>query len=327
MKKLTVGCVYFTAIMFLLSAFAKCVDIRSFAVLISYIGIIRIPPLVLTLAVLIVTMELTLGLTMILSRALRPLCLKVTLAVLAGFSGILVYAWLFRNLEDCGCFGSFIKMSPLVSLLKNAVLMGIAGVGLYGYSKDAAGMRPISAHRGQQRLKALVLVGSLSLFAGGLTYSASKNPDQSDCVVVKKKTGAAQNSDRKFAAFQIQDQGKNIDLGQGTYLVAFLTDSCPRTQTVIVSRLNALSENNPNFPPVVALVLSESGSLKPFREQFQPNFPLGLLEPLQFFDVIGNTLPPCFYLVRDGKVIAWWDRAFAEDDVIKILEQSKKTSE
>ncbi|HBF33678.1 TPA: hypothetical protein DDW35_03870 [Candidatus Sumerlaeota bacterium] len=109
MKKVTVGCVYFTAIMFLLSAFAKCVDIHSFAILISYFGIIREPVIVLSLAVLIVTMELTLGLTMIVSRVLHPSCLKVTLVVLAGLSGILVYGCLFKNLEDYGCFGSFVN--------------------------------------------------------------------------------------------------------------------------------------------------------------------------------------------------------------------------
>jgi hypothetical protein len=306
-KKVTVGCVYFTAIMFLLSAFAKCVDIRSFAVLISYFGIIREPVIVLSLAVLIVTMELVLGLTMIVSRALRPLCLKATLVVLTGFSGILVYGWLFKNLQDCGCFGSFVKMSPLVSLLKNAVLMGIAGAGLYGYSKDAAAMHhALFNYRGKQQLKAVVFAASLFLFVGGLAYSFSKETVQAGEAGVKEKADVVQTSDRKFASFQIQDTTKTVDLGQGTYLVAFLSDSCEHCQA-IVSQLNALPQTNPDFPPVVALVLGEADTLKQFRQQFKPNFPLGLLEPLKFFDFIGDA-PPSFYIIRDGKEVKHWDK-------------------
>ena len=314
MKKVTIGCVYFTAIMFLLSAFAKCVDIRSFAVLISYFGIIREPIIVLSLAVLIVTMELTLGLTMIVSRALRPLCLRATLGVLAGFSSILVYGWLFKNLQDCGCFGSFVKMSPLVSLLKNAVLMGIAGAGLYGYSKNSVAMHPIFTYRGKQQLKAFVFAGSLFLFVGGLVYSFSKESVQAGDAGVKEKAGVAQTSDRKFATFQIQDQGKTVDLGQGTYLVAFLSDSCEHCQE-IVSQLNALPQTSPDLPPVVALVLGEADTLKQFRQQFKPNFPLAILQPLLFLDFIDDA-PPRFYLVQNGKSIAYWDKELPGKEVL-----------
>jgi hypothetical protein len=53
-------------------------------------------------------------------------------------------------------------------------------------------------------------------------------------------------------------------------------------------------------------MLGEESTLKQLRQQVQPGFPTILLEPLKFFEFIGEA-PPRIYLVRDGRELQHWD--------------------
>ena len=116
--------------------------------------------------------------------------------------------------------------------------------------------------------------------------------------------GSAAAGSSKFAAYPVDWEGKRLDLAQGLYLVAMLSDSCEHCAD-IVDGLNRLSQK-PDFPPIVGLILGEEDTLRSFRQTYRPRFATRLIPVLEFFDLIGDA-PPRFYVLRDGKSLKYWD--------------------
>ena len=114
--------------LFVAAAALKALDTTSFAVQISYYGVVRDPMLVKGIAITTVIVETILGVFLLLRIRLKGLVYPIVFALLLGFSGLIVYAWVFHGLEDCGCFGKYIATSPAVSILKNVLMMAVLAV-------------------------------------------------------------------------------------------------------------------------------------------------------------------------------------------------------
>ncbi|MCE5231214.1 hypothetical protein LLG95_16685 [bacterium] len=300
---------------FLLSSIAKAIEVQSFAMLISYFNIIRNPTLVTAIAIFIISIEFLLGLVMIISKHFRVECLKLSLAILIFFTGIIVYGWLFKGLEDCGCFGSFIKISPIASIIKNVIMIGMNVIAISGASQSFQSQSfelDIRSKKLQTACAAfcpLLLIASLAWsFWGG-------KPVKSDAGLAVAKPPTT--TDRPFAQFAIKDDSNRaLDLGKGIYFVGFMSDSCSHCQE-LVSRMNTLVKEFGELP-VVGLILGEEDTLRQFREQFKPQFPMARVQPLKFFEFIGNA-PPRFYLIHDGKSLRYWDDDLPKIDDIQSL--------
>lgn len=259
------------------------------------------------------------GMSLIVSKRFRMISLKASLGILVFFTGIIIYGWLFKGLKDCGCFGSFIKMSPFTSIIKNLILIAMTIVAMIGAKRNAI-PEPV-AMTYPSRFKTafiafcpLLLIGSL-----GWNYIGKPAKPLSPEITVQASASA---DDRPFSEFKVQDDSQNmLDLGKDRYLVAFLSDSCNHCQET-VSELNEFPKKIDGVP-VIGLILGEEDTLRQFREQFLPKFPTALMEPLKFFEFIGDA-PPRFYLVQDGKPIKHWDDQLPKIDELKTLIPSTK---
>ena len=127
-------------LIFMLSAVLKAVDVTSFAEQIPYYGIIRADGAVRAAAWATLISEAALGVA--LCRRWRPkLVLPATLALLLAFTVLILYAWAFRGLAECGCFGRFLPMTPGVSVIKNVLMMALAGMARMAIKAEIASAR------------------------------------------------------------------------------------------------------------------------------------------------------------------------------------------
>jgi uncharacterized membrane protein YphA (DoxX/SURF4 family) len=306
---------------FVFSAVLKALDFTGFAVQVSTYGIVRQVEIVRVAALTAIGGETALGLALLLGLWLRRATIPVTAAILLVYTGLLFYAWLVLRLGDCGCFGSYIKMSPQVGILKNVVLMGFLVVAWFGMGKGAPDRRGslLSIRRELKALLIVVLTGGLVMFTwsshpwkrgGGKKVETNSNATE--------RQATPSERDRPFAKFQFEYEGNQIDLGRGIYFVAMLSDSCEHCGE-IVERLNELLET-PDFPPIVGLCLGENDeTLEAFRKKYDPKFPTARIDPLEFFELIGE-FPPRFYVVLDGKQVYFWDENLpSEDEIFEAL--------
>ena len=328
-------------LLFLLSAVAKWVDIEAFAVQVAAYGIFREPWLVQTIALVTTIVEAMLGVVFLGAKRVGRSIHILTLALLSGFSLLVLYAWLFQNLSDCGCFGSLVSMSPPVSIAKNIVLIAMV---LYAWRREGRGVSLVSNSstptqpppswgrsfwlcQNEETLEdhsngfvwgrgvpSTVALGCLLTVVTVLGYSLQNGSAPSTQSV--HSAPRTDDSARPFAHFVFEENDTRYDLADGGYLVALLSATCSHCEEE-TSRLNELPELFPDAPTVVGLCLGTEPELQTFREKTQPNFPAFLLEPLDFFQLIGQT-PPRFVLVLDGKPLQHWDEHVP--DLLQLVE-------
>ena len=117
-------------LMFIASAIMKLLSIDS---LILYVFSFQIMSFVMTEIAcrLLIGVEILLGIMLILKFRYKWIW-WITMGMMIGFTLFLVHTAIFRNDDNCHCFGDIIEVKPLVSIFKN---LGIIGVMLLVYGK------------------------------------------------------------------------------------------------------------------------------------------------------------------------------------------------
>jgi len=288
------------AAVFLVGAILKAADINLFMKQISFYGVLNDRSLIQIAALATLALETGLAAALLLKMRLRGITYAGILALLAGFTGLILYGWLFNDLKDCGCFGP-IEISPAASIAKNVIIALLAVAAWIGFATTSR----LRTTWGRLALTMPAAVVA-ALAVAGYSYAHVQPPAPSGAPL--------------FAEFEFQSDGETIDLGKGEYLVAIMSATCPECMENIPA-INEISVQ-PGVPKVVGLCYEEApGKLDEFREATAPEFPLFSLgdDLIKFFNLIGTT-PPRFALVRDGIQIHYWDNeAPPASEVIEAL--------
>ncbi len=331
-------------LLFFFSALAKGVDVEGFGIQVAAYGIVRTPWQVQSIAFVTIIGEAILGGLFLGAKRIGRTLHILTLVLLSVFSLLIFQAWQFNNLSDCGCFGSLLSMPPPVSIGKNFLLIGallyawkreswipsFAGTGsfptefgapfLEGEDKSFHSgthescmpvdplQKPENAFVWGRSVWTTVIAGCLLIFAAAFGYSlhnTTVSENHTDPIVLD-----ADDPGRPFAGFVFENDETHYDLSEGDYLVALLSATCSHCEEE-TNRLSELPELFPDAPPVVGLCMGTAAELKTFREKTIPNFPTVRLDPLAFFQLIGQA-PPRFVLIRDGKSVRYWDEHMPE---------------
>ena len=304
-------------IFFLVSAATKVVNLEGFAVQISLYGVIKDPTLVLAAAYATVSLEALLGAAFIAAYRIQGLIYGVATAMTIVFSGLIAYAWAYKGLEDCGCFGDAIKMTPAQSLWKNLALLVVLGVGWYG-TRSLPRLPASGSARSSVPIAAAIL--GLTLVTGlGLWSNRGAEPTGISTVPPVEI-----DKNRPFQRFQFSYDDRDYNLGEGPYLVAMLNATCEHCIRSVPD-LNVLA-GSPELPELVALMMADPGDeeaqLRQFRLETQPEFPTQLIGMLDFVEFI-ESAPPRLIYVKDGIEIHGWDwddHAPGIDEIQAVIE-------
>lgn len=270
----------FLAVTFLFSAYTKAIAPGFFEVLLEQQGLVpnRLYGAWATRAM--IALEVWLGLGLLFSVFTRAL-LRISFGLLVAFSAHLCYLIIIGETGNCGCFGEMISMSPLASLGKNVVLLGVNGL-LLRYK-----------YKGNKK-SGWIWALLPALFATAVfVWPISTEPDE---VVAK------------FPAFK---ETSEIDFTTGEYLVAILNLSCEHCQEA-AQELAELQRNGVDLPKVVALFFEEGDTtVKQFNAKTNADFPYQMIDVNTFFDLIGSA-PPRVYWIKNGEVNQFWDEDIAD---------------
>lgn len=105
---------------FLVSAFSKALDTEFFAQTIADYGFSSLT----FSAPIIILFEAFIGSALLASYRVKEVCI-LSVVFLSIISGVYVYALIFHEITDCGCFGhlAILNQSPIITLSKNLVLV------------------------------------------------------------------------------------------------------------------------------------------------------------------------------------------------------------
>lgn len=239
---------------------------------------------------LIIAFELALGLNLLFGVKLYKLTLKATMALLVFFT-LYLFIQLYKegNVDNCGCFGTFLKMTPFESIVKNLVLLLMAILLYYQKLKIFS-------------LDKTWLFVTIAVFS--LVIPPILNPPDWYFQVqgtVDYKTGEIDFS-------KIPDRfsdGEIHKLNQGKVIAAFVSPTCPHCKLACM-KLSIIKRKNPEFK-IYAIFYGNEKYLDSFVSETKLSIPYLFYNHLNFMKIVDGSVPAVLF-IDNGKLISRKDQ-------------------
>lgn len=247
----------------------------------------------------VIAFEVFLGLLLISGYNLKRITLPATFALLVLFTGYLFFQ-LYKegNVDNCGCFGTFLEMTPIQSIVKNAVLLALtiylffAKPHILAYSKWWMAVIP-----------ALCSVSTVFILNMPDSYWVKNyKPDY--------KTGEI-DYDHLPRTFS---NGETVEMNKGKKLLLFFSVSCPHCKQA-AQKISIMKKRNPNLPAYVFFWGAPQG-LYPFIKETKLDLPYAFYNHLNFMKIVDGAVP-AIMIVENGKVLVRWDKMTLDTERIE----------
>lgn len=269
----------FFAISFLFSAYTKFVAPGFFEITLMDQNLANNRVWAAQLTRFFIGLEFGLGMLLLFPIYTRKL-VSLALILLGCFTIHLVYLWSIGDTENCGCFGEMIAMTPVESIIKNIVLLGI-GILLY--------------LKAPKRKKGFLFLGTVFLIIISIQWLLLPIPN---------------HNEMSFSEYtHFENQGR-VDLSKGEKWIVVFNLECEHCQEAAIEMGELQRGLGDSFPEVYALYYREGEfSVKDFESLTKAKFPYHIIDVNTFFDLIGDS-PPRLYKLMEGKVTEFWDHGF-----------------
>lgn len=282
-------------LVFILSGYAKLFPVEPFEIIFVDLGISNwlFSPF---LARFIIAFEIFLGLSIIFNYWIKNIIYKIALGSLAVFTAYLIYILIIKgNDVDCGCFGNLLSLTPIVSIIKNVVLIVMLLLIKRRYHTSGLCWLPIL-------LLAIAFTSTFLLNRVGLQNAQgielNEKIDYSDLPPLYKTQ-------------------QKVNFSEGNKLVVFLSVKCPHCESAAHKLHYLQTQNNINNMYVV-LASKDEKNIQPFFTKTKLDLPFIWINNDDFFKYSGGRLPAFVYL-EDGVLKKKWTGEFFKVEEIEEL--------
>ena len=234
----------------------------------------------------LVAIEIFLGLGLFVNSKYLNKVLLATVSLTLFFSVYLVLLWFTRgNNVDCGCLGDLISMTPIESLIKNAILVLVL-------------LFLMKANRGFQKTYKWIILG--------LAVSAIATPFILNPIQLGRQTPGQENFPYPLNVSIIPDEVRAkvpLNLEKDTYLLAFMSTTCKHCR--VAARKLSLANSRMSLPSIHLFLIGPPEEIAAFQEESNSNFQYTFFKDNAFFKFCNGTLPTLIY-VQNGQVQNKW---------------------
>ncbi|MGB0390039.1 MAG: MauE/DoxX family redox-associated membrane protein [Salibacteraceae bacterium] len=253
---------------------------------------------------ILIAVEVFLGLAILFNTKYIKTVIKATLGLTGFFTFYLLLLWAFRgNDMNCGCFGQFLLLTPVESIIKNLFLLVI----IYAILNN---QEPYT--RKLKWVYPTVLVVSFVL------------PFVLNMISIKQIKEDTAVYPYPFQAEFVEDQQLK-DLGiiwdENEYLLAFFSSKCPHCKTA--AQKLAIEERKFEFPKVKVFIKGTPESIDVFFKESNAAFPYVIVESEDIIKFTKGSFPT-FYLIKNGKVHKKWIGDFSNEELENLSKDIKK---
>lgn len=283
-------------LVFIVSAILKIVDMDRFEIYIySYhFFSLNFSFLVARFAIIL---ELVLGVGLI-SHTLHKLYWWGSIAMLAGYSLLLIYALILGRTDSCHCFGDFLQLDPKQSLIKNGVLM-LLFLLIYKMESWKTSFRWLI-------LILAVMASTIGVFVASPpdNYTSNYDPDH--------------NLQTEFFGTMLDEEPlESLNLREGKQVVCFFSTGCDYCQ--MAARKLSLMQQFYGFPEedITYLFVGNEESLAKFYEQSESAQYRDVVYPdvTRLLKAVDGNMPTIVFMENGEVVHEYGFRNMNEDEI------------
>ena len=233
---------------------------------------------------LAIILELVLGIGLI-SHCLHKLMWWGSIAMLAGYSLLLIYAMYLGRTDSCHCFGDFLQLDPNQSLVKNGVLM-LLFLPIYRMESWKTPFRWLI-------LCITVMVSTIAVFVISPPDNLTSNADPE------------QNLQLELFNEMLDDAPLDaLNLREGKQVICFFSTSCEVCQ--MAAHKLSLMQQFYDFPKesITYLFMGNEEGIASFYEQSESAWYRDVLYPdvARLLKAVNGNFPVIVFL-EDGEVV------------------------
>jgi len=277
--------------LFIVSAYSKLISPGLIEIILVDHGLAGSREAAAAFTRILIGIEFAVGLLFLQPFSLKKIVIPVSVLFLALFTLYLGYTgFILNDMQNCGCFGELIKMSPVESIIKNIAMIALLVI-LFKWSDD------------RKNYFIAPLIAALSVSAVFMI------------VPVKSQ------KDFKFAEFTNFTGAGRVDLSRGDKLIAVMNTECDHCE-LAAKELAGLKKKMKWLPELYTLYFSEGSiTADSFRVMTKYDSPYTMINTNQFLNLIGQS-PPRIYWLKDGVVKEIWDRDFVKNITLNFSPNS-----
>ncbi len=283
-------------LVFILSGLAKLFPIEPFEIIFVDLGVSNwlLAPFV---ARFIIAFEITLGLCIVFDIWIKNIIYKIALGSLGVFMLYLVYLLITKgNDVDCGCFGSYLSLNPIESIIKNVVLVLM--------------LLFIRRRHHQHGIINWLIIPFLAI---GFTSTFLLNR-----VGLQNVQAIELNKEIDYSEFPpLYKNGEKVDFTKGKKLVVFLSFGCDHCESA-AHKLYYLQNKYDIDNLYIVLASKKEENIQVFLDKTKIDYPMIWFSDNVFFSYSGGRLPAFVYM-EDGVVKKKWTGEFFKVEEIEEL--------
>lgn len=286
-------------LVFIVSAVLKLIDMDSFEIYIYSYHFFSLNASFIV-ARLAIILELVLGIGLV-SHTLHKMYWWGSMAMLGGYTLLLIYALTLGRTDSCHCFGDFLQLDPKQSLIKNAVLM-LFFLLIYKMESWKTPFRWLI-------LILAVMSSSIAVFVISPPDNLTSNADPEQNLQVEL-----------FDAMLDDAPLDSLNLHMGKQVVCFFSTSCDYCQ--MAARKLSLMQQFYGFPKgnITYLFMGNEESIAKFYEESGSAQYCDVLYPdvSRMLKAINGNFP-VVVLLEDGEVVFEYGFRNMDEDEIKTF--------
>ena len=284
-------------LVFIVSAILKVVDMDRFEIYVYSYHFFSLNASFIV-ARLAIILELVLGIGLI-SHCLHKLMWWGSMAMLVGYSLLLIYALTLGRTDSCHCFGDFLQLDPKQSLVKNGVLLVLF---LLVYKMDSW----------RTPFRWLILI--IAIMASSIGVFVASPPDN------MANTDPAHNLQIELFEEMLDEAPlDSLHLDEGKQIVCFFSTGCEYCQTA--ARKLSLMQQFHGFPRerITYLFMGDEAEVARFYELSESDrYREAIYPDARMLKVVKGNLPTIVFM-ENGEVVKECGLRDMQEDEIKAF--------
>jgi uncharacterized membrane protein YphA (DoxX/SURF4 family) len=258
---------------FIASGLIKALDDRAF--MITALSSFGVPGQIYPVLAVVAPIELMAGIALVLGFSPK-LNTRLVMILLLLFSAGLLVALRTGNVQDCGCFGSYVPMRPTSALIRNLLLMAGTGLVYVVHCREAT--------RWKTWQVAILLMAAC---LGGAAAGWSRYEPFLDQSILR--TG------RDFPIWGFKGPKPSIDKGEA--IVVFFHPKCSHCWNAAANLKAYLGRET---RPIIGITTADDQAIDEFRKKL--DLPLPVYQVTKDYDRKAVFDYPTFLLLKDQKI-------------------------